>query len=713
MALLTVAQRKQYFKELGLGAYNKENILKFQKKYIGYSKYCDGIYGTNTDNTLRTVYNVKKYTKNFSPSEFKCECGGRYCCGYPSYMKPTQLTNLQTIRTHYGKSMTITSGMRCKGYNSAIGGSITNSKHLVGQATDFYVAGVTDTLANRKAFIRYAKNLPNTTYIYGNGINSYGSYISAPYMGNAIHYDTANASVSTTTTKTTTTAAATKSNGKLTVDGVGGTATVKAMQKFFGIGQDGIISGQNLSLQKKYYPSLTAVKVGTGGSATIKQLQRWVGVSQDGVLGPGTIKAWQKKIGVTADGVFGTNSMKAWQKYLNTHSKPTYPKQTTTKVIDISEFQSTINFAKVKADGIEGVIVRCGYRGAEKGTLNEDSRFIEHIKGAYKAGLAVGIYMFTEGITAAEGKAEADYAIKMWKKAGIPLSYPIAIDTEAVNIKNERAKNLTRAQRTAVIKGFCDRIKELGYEPMIYASTAWLNNKLDMSRLPYKVWVAQYNSTCEYKGSYVMWQYTSSASVSGVGGKVDMNKCYIAAKPYNYIAPKVATKQDKMLAWAKKIAADKYHYVYWKENVAKTHSCPICNGRKYDDYYGGNCIWFAWASWHHGGGLASKCNCCVFTDYHYNQLLKLSTAEALKLAKSRIGLNDIQLLRSSSGLSLSQLKAGDVIAYFNGSGYVHTALYIGNGQIADCTSERSDGIKYGVPSYSNWKIKLAFRYTGK
>ena len=192
-----------------------------------------------------------------------------------------------------------------------------------------------------------------------------------------------------------------------------------------------------------------------------------------------------------------------------------------------------------------------------------------------------------------------------------------------------------------------------------------------------------------------------------------MNKCYIAAKPYNYVAPKVATKQDKMLAWAKKIAADKYHYVYWKENVAKTHTCPICNGRKYDDSYGGNCIWFAWASWHHGGGLASKCNCFVFTDYHYNQLLKLSTAEALKLAKSRIGLNDIQLLRSSSGLSLSQLKAGDVIAYFDGSGYVHTALYIGNGQIADCTSGRSDTIKYGVPSYSNWKIKLAFRYIGK
>lgn len=173
------------------------------------------------------------------------------------------------------------------------------------------------------------------------------------------------------------------------------------------------------------------------------------------------------------------------------------------------------------------------------------------------------------------------------------------------------------------------------------------------------------------------------------------------------------TKQDKMLAWAKKIAGEKYHYVAWQEGVAKTHTCPICTGRKYDDYYGWNCIGFSWAAWHHGSGLASKCNDFVFTDYHYNQLLKLSDAEALKMAKERIGLNDIKLIRNKNGISTSELKAGDVIAYFDGSGYVHTALYIGSGQITDCTSGRSDGIKYGVNSYTRWKIKLAFRYTGK
>jgi hypothetical protein len=189
MALLSKAERKQYFKELGYGEYNKDNILKFQKKAFNRKSDWDGIYGTNTDNALRTYYNVKKYTKNFSASEFKCECGGRYCSGYPTYMKPHALMNIQAIRDHYGRPIIITCGMRCSGYNRKLNGSIYNSKHLTGQAIDFYQAGVTDTLANRRRTIKWIKKLPNHTYTYGNGINSNGYAVHAPYMGNALHTD--------------------------------------------------------------------------------------------------------------------------------------------------------------------------------------------------------------------------------------------------------------------------------------------------------------------------------------------------------------------------------------------------------------------------------------------------------------------------------------------------------------------------------------------
>ena len=62
---------------------------------------------------------------------------------------------------------------------------------------------------------------------------------------------------------------------------------------------------------------------------------------------------------------------------------------------------------------------------------------------------------------------------------------------------------------------------------MIYASTSWYENKLDMSQLPYDCWCAQYYHKCEYTGPVVMWQYTSEGKVNGVSGVVDMNQCYI------------------------------------------------------------------------------------------------------------------------------------------------------------------------------------------
>lgn len=189
MALLNVEERKAIFKELGLGEYNKANIKAFQKKYMLRKSDWDGIYGANTDNTLRTVYYTKLYAKNFSPKEFRCECGGRYCCGFPTYMKPNELKQIQAIRNHWGKPITITCGMRCKPYNSRLAGSIPNSRHLSGKALDFYMSGVTDTLAHRKSAIKWIKKQPNHNYTYGNGINSNGYAVRAPYMGNALHTD--------------------------------------------------------------------------------------------------------------------------------------------------------------------------------------------------------------------------------------------------------------------------------------------------------------------------------------------------------------------------------------------------------------------------------------------------------------------------------------------------------------------------------------------
>lgn len=195
MALLTVNERKAIFQELGLGTYNKKNVKAFQKKYMLRKSDWDGIYGQNTDNTLRTVYYTKIYCKNFEPEEFRCECGGKYCCGYPSYMKPAELIHIQKIRDHYGKPIKVTCGLRCKTWNKKCHGSIQNSLHLKGLAIDFYQEGITDTYANRKKHIGWISRRKNHHYTYGNGIfrltgkKNYRGRVSAPYMGNALHTD--------------------------------------------------------------------------------------------------------------------------------------------------------------------------------------------------------------------------------------------------------------------------------------------------------------------------------------------------------------------------------------------------------------------------------------------------------------------------------------------------------------------------------------------
>lgn len=200
MALLSMAGRKKRFKYLKLGEYNKANILKFQKQAFKDKSQHDGIYGIVTDRALRHFYNVKKCAPSFRPEEFACDCGR--CSGYPSYMKQVELRNLQTIRNHYDRPMIVTSGLRCRASNNSSVGSIQNSLHLVGRACDFYMHGVTDTLYNRKAFINWAKRIPYTHYIYGNGINSNGYSVYAPYMGNAVHYDVNKAPVQKTKKKT-------------------------------------------------------------------------------------------------------------------------------------------------------------------------------------------------------------------------------------------------------------------------------------------------------------------------------------------------------------------------------------------------------------------------------------------------------------------------------------------------------------------------------
>ena len=193
--------------------------------------------------------------------------------------------------------------------------------------------------------------------------------------------------------------------------------------------------------------------------------------------------------------------------------------------IDVSYAQGFIDWEKVARAGIKFAYIRASYRGYGTGRIVPDEWFERNIKGAIAAGIKVGVYFFSQAINAEEGREEADYIINQVKKYKISL--PIAIDTEYVSAPNARANSISKQIRTEAVKAFCARVYERRYTALIYASTSWLNNQLDMSKLSiYKVWVAQYYSHVTYGGEFQCWQYTSSGSVPGINGRVDMNHWY-------------------------------------------------------------------------------------------------------------------------------------------------------------------------------------------
>ena len=191
--------------------------------------------------------------------------------------------------------------------------------------------------------------------------------------------------------------------------------------------------------------------------------------------------------------------------------------------IDVSKWNGNINWTAVKNSGVSFVIIRCGYRGSSTGAMIEDPKFKTNIKGATDAGLKVGIYFFSQAISDVEAVEEASMTIGLIKN--YKISYPVFLDVEDSGGRGDRIDSNTR---TAVIKAFCETIKNSGYTAGVYANKSWLSGKMNVGALSnYKIWLAQYNTQPTYSGKYDLWQYSSKGSVGGISGNTDMNLSYL------------------------------------------------------------------------------------------------------------------------------------------------------------------------------------------
>lgn len=193
------------------------------------------------------------------------------------------------------------------------------------------------------------------------------------------------------------------------------------------------------------------------------------------------------------------------------------------KVIDISHYQPDVDYVKVKAAGIGGVILRCGLTYWGKQICAKDDSFERHYKGFKAAGVPVGAYYYSAADSTEVAEREAAFVIALLadKKFDLPIYY----DVEEGN----RMGKLSKSALTDICEVFCNKLEKAGYFVGVYANTNYFTIKLDHAALSqkYTLWIADYRGENANKTlKRDIWQYTSKGGVNGISGNVDMNECY-------------------------------------------------------------------------------------------------------------------------------------------------------------------------------------------
>lgn len=238
------------------------------------------------------------------------------------------------------------------------------------------------------------------------------------------------------------------------------------------------------------------------------------------------------QLGLTTN-VFADTRQSPFMSKTYTHD-PKFNSYTVSHGLDISEYQSSADFVKAKAAGVEFVILRAACRGYGKaGNMFKDKVFDKYATAAINAGLDVGAYIFSQAITVKEAEDEADYLMSIVK--GYNLTLPLVFDYEysGPSTGRLRAAKLSNKQRTNICLAFCKRVEAAGYTAMVYANHSMLLNDLndDVIAKDYDIWLANYSTAPKYNSKlyqehYTYWQYTSSGKTKGIPGALDCNFRY-------------------------------------------------------------------------------------------------------------------------------------------------------------------------------------------
>lgn len=187
-------------------------------------------------------------------------------------------------------------------------------------------------------------------------------------------------------------------------------------------------------------------------------------------------------------------------------------------VLDVSKWQGSINWDKVKASGkIDGVMLRV--LGSKGGKPYLDPYFARNYAECARLGLPVGGYYYTCAVT--QRQTEEELAALKTALRGKTFQLPLAIDVE-----DPRLRSLAPAKLSALVAEAAAQLEAWGLYAMVYTYTNFADTALDMAALAaYDLWIADYRGKRPAR-RHGMWQYTSSGKIPGVSGPVDLSHAY-------------------------------------------------------------------------------------------------------------------------------------------------------------------------------------------
>ena len=219
-----------------------------------------------------------------------------------------------------------------------------------------------------------------------------------------------------------------------------------------------------------------------------------------------------------------------WGTYNNTKAFFDYQNnlfvQQAKGVIDVSEWQGDIDWAKAKADGVEGVIIRLGYGWGN----NADKKAQRNISECKRLGIPFGIYWYSYADTPSIAKGEGADVVAKLRQFGVnpsDLAYPVYYDLEKWTWEEHQPPTDPNVYND-IVNNWYSALQSAGYKNLgVYSYTSYLQGPLKHADIYAKTtWVAQYGARMGFDSFPTDsrgWQYTSSGKVDGISGNVDMN----------------------------------------------------------------------------------------------------------------------------------------------------------------------------------------------